>query len=146
MHARQQIREAFVLALADIPGVTTYNGRVFPVYNETLPAIAVYSREESIETENTSGRVYGQQKRTLVVSVQIYAKVQGVIDDALDGISEQVETEVFTDSGIASLLRCLDLATTEIEVDSGAENAVGVMTLNFECKYLTEDGSPGVIV
>lgn len=146
MHARKQIRDAFVLALSGVAGVTTFNGRVFPMYDAILPAYSVQSREEAIEIETNQGRLIGQQNRTVIVSVQGYAKVEGSIDDELDRLSELAEVAIFDDADLKVLVRCLDLATVEFEVSGEGENTMGVVTLNFSCRYLTNDGVPGVIL
>ncbi len=143
-HARNQIRDAFVTALGTIPGLSVYNGRVFPLYDTTLPAVSVSSREETIDDEQ--GKKFGEQFRTLLLSVQCYDKVDELIDNSLDTISESVETAVFDDAGIKAIVRCLDLAGTEIEVSQEGEKPMGIATLAFSCKYITKEGEPGVIL
>lgn len=148
MHARAQIRDAFVLALSGVAGVTTFSGRVFPVYNDILPAYTVYTREETIGTESNQGRLENPplQLRNVTTSIQAYAKTQGNIDDELDRLCVLAEEAIFSDASLRTLVRCLDLATTEIEVSQDAENRTGTVTMNFSCQYITEDGAPEVIL
>lgn len=143
-HARQQIRDSFVTALTLIPNTTVYNGRIFPLYDTVLPAITVFSREEAIDDE--AGRQISQQHRTLNMSVQCYLKVEESLDDDMDQLSASVEQSVFNSSAIHGLVRCLDLISTEIEVSQDGENPMGTCTLTFQCKFLTTDGNPEVIL
>lgn len=147
MHSRQQIREAFVTALSAIPDSTTFNGRVFALSNAMLPAYAVYSREETIKTDNNEGgRILGLQKRTTVFSVEIYAKIGADLDNELDRLAALAETALFNNALLRALLRCFDLASMDTDVSKEGENPLGVMTLNFDCQYITEDGAPEVIM
>jgi len=143
-HARTQIRNAFVSALAAVPGATVYNSRVFPVYDTALPAITVYSRDESIDIEN--GRKQQLQHRTLALSVACYAKADIDLDNSLDDLSSHVEQIVFNDPTIKGMVRCLDLAESTIEVTADGEKQLGFITLTFSLKFLTEDGQPDVIL
>lgn len=147
MHVRQQIREAFVSALSTT-GINTENGRVFAVHNAILPLFSVYSREETLETDTNRGRIMGLQLRTTTVSVEIYVKAETGLDDEFDRLAVLVEGAIFADSWLSdrSKISCLDLESMETEVDNGGEKALGVMTLNFSCRYKTEDGQSEVFV
>ena len=143
-HARTQIRRAFVDTLESITAVTIHNGRVFPFHDGILPAITVFSREESISED--AGRKARQQQRNLLVSTQIYLKSDDSLDDDLDDFAELIEIAVFQSTSINPLVRCLDLISTEIEITQEGERQMGDCTLTFSCKYLTNDGAPGNII
>ncbi len=143
-HAREQIRKAFVTALDAIPNLTTFNGRIFPLHDAVLPAVTVFTREEAIDPE--IGRLEGIQNRALATSVQLYVKADEYLDDAMDTLSESVEAAIFPSTEINNLVRCLDLISVEIEVSMDGENPMGTMTMIFSCRYLTNDGFPGVII
>lgn len=144
-HARKQIRDAFYTAL-DATAITTFNGRVFPLHNNILPAFSVFGREEAISADNNDGRLIGIQQRTAIIAVQGYAKVEASVDDELDALAELCEQIIFKDAAIDALVRCLDLVATEIEVSPDGENKIGVITLNFSCRYMTNDGEPEVTI
>ena len=145
MHARQQIRNAFATALLNNTdaGANVFNGRVYVLNDVLLPGILVAAREEEIDNEAGEKT---SQNRSVSVLVQIQAKEADGVDNVLDALAEEIETLIFADPGINALGQCLDLTTTEMENNSEAEVEVGISTLTFLVKYITENGKPGVII
>ena len=144
MHARRRIREKFFEIISLIPNLTTFNGRVFPLHDAVLPAATIFTRDEVISPDD--GRLEGLQHRTLATTVQLYVKADQLVDDAMDNLAELIEAAVMVDQSLLNLVRCLDLVTVEIEVTMDGENPMGTLTMVFSCRYLTNDGFPGVIV
>lgn len=144
MHARGQIRAAFITAVQAIPNITVYDSRIFPFYDSVLTAVSVYSREEAIDTEN--GRKQREQHRTLLVTVEGYLKADENLDTDFDSLSESLEQVIMVDTNINNLVRCLDLVSTEMTVSLEAEKETGIVTQTYSCKYITKDGIPEVIL
>ncbi len=143
MHAREQIRDAFITALSSI-SATVIDGRVFPVYDEILPSVIVTTREENVDPEAAGSDSF--QVRILNVKLEVYAKSEGVVDDALDSIAVEIETKVFADAGIKALVRCLDYINMTTDTSGEGENAMAIMSITFTAQYLTEKGSPEIII
>ena len=144
MHARKQIRDAFVAALTGLTttGLNVFSGRVYPVHDSILPGLNVMARNEEISAD--TGELISQNRQLSVV-VQGHAKEGSGVDDELDKICAEVETAVFNDVALGNLCRCLDLSTTEYENNSEAEQELGICTMTFSVKYITNNGEPEVI-
>lgn len=144
-HARSQIRAAFIVALTGTTSAADIiDGGVFPVYDNQLPAISVQVRAEEIDEQR--GRIEHIQYRSGNVVCTIYAKELDDIDNQFDLLSEEIETAVFNSPVISDLTNCLDLVTVDAETTGEGEKQIGIMTLTFAAKYMTEDGKPGVIL
>lgn len=146
MHSRDQITTAFIVALSAVAGTTTTRGQIFSVYDDQLPLQTVYANDEDIETDNTSGRIIGIQRRTATVTVQGYVKALDGLDKAMDEMSVAIEETLFNDAPLKNLVRCLDLVSTAKETSKEGEQEIGIITLTYSCKYLTEDGKPQIIL
>jgi hypothetical protein len=146
MHAREFIRSAMVTALDNHPDFTgrVVNGPVFPAYDLALPGVAVFTRNEEIDDEK--GAKQALQHRRLEATVQIYAKAETGIDNTLDRLAEIVEQVIFVGLPDLVTLRCIDLVTTEMETNAEAENMVGLCTMVFAVRYLTQKGIPNLIL
>lgn len=141
-HARQQIRKDFLAALVVIIE-HTFDSRIRPYYDDILPSVSCYTRQETIDDEK--GGKSGQQYRDLQVNIQANIKAGNDIDDRLDEMAEQIEIAIFNDP-VLKKLRCYDLISTETEINSESEKNIGVITLLFSCKYITKKGEPGVML
>ena len=93
-HVRQQIREKIGTTLTGLTttGSNVFESRVYPLENANLPALIIYTKEESSEPI-----VIGTQRlmsRELSVVVEGYAKATSNFDDTIDTISKpQAEQE-----------------------------------------------------
>ena len=98
---RKQIRQDIVTRLkAAVPEVSN---RVFPsrataLGDVELPAICVFTREETVET--ISDRPVLQLRR-LALGVEIQVNGSGLVDETLDDIAEKVEQELLKDEALA---------------------------------------------
>lgn len=146
MHARDQIATAFIDALSMIAGITTTKGQLFSVYDSQLPLQTVYATEEEIEIDNNQGRLTGLQRRTARITVQCYLKAEDNLESGLDDMAVNIEETIFADPVLKNLVRCLDLVSTLKETSKEGETEVGIISLTFSCRYMTEDGQPQVII
>jgi len=144
MHARTQIRHEIITAVTGL-GMEVFNARVFPLYDYVLPAVSVLTRDETVDNE--VGRLEGLQARELTASLVIHAKAVDTLDDDLDGLAELVETAMFSSPFLTSgKIRCFDLGESTIEVNADGETKIGIMTIEFSLKYMTQQGFPTVII
>ena len=140
-HARTAIRDSVV---AKVSGLSTTGGRVypsrtFPLSDENIPGLIVYTDFEGID--ETEGKISKLQFRNLQIVVEGYAKLIAGLDDQLDTIAEEVEEALF-DGSIA----VFDLISTEHNIAEGAEQPVGKITMTFSVQYRTEEGIPGIAI
>lgn len=92
-HKRKLIREEIVAALKNgltlVASGSIYESRVEPIFDHsTLPAIAVYTREETAQSLNDHHKLYSRQ---LSLAVEILVRANENTDDDIDAISEEIE-------------------------------------------------------
>ena len=97
-HARQTIREQVGTTLTGLTttGSNVFQSRVYPLQESNLPALLIYTKEESREAiVMGSNRVI---ERELTLAVEAYVKTNSNSDDTIDTIAEEVETAIGADS------------------------------------------------
>lgn len=143
-HVRKQIRDRFVTNLNGLvtSGANIFNARLKPLQNDELPGIVVYS-----DTEETSGAddntAYEEfYDRRVVITVECYAKVAGVVQPTLDLMAEEVEVAVGADPTVNGLARFVDYQGTTQERSLDGEKEVGMARLAFLVGYFTSKTDP----
>ena len=134
-HIRTQIRDSLATLLA--AGVTKVNGRVGKSrvrahWPEGLPALAVYTRSDAVETAADGPMLL---RRTLTLTVEVVAKADANLDTVLDNICEQVETVVFANQLMLGGKVELTLGDTEIALTDQGEMEHGSAIITVEAVY-----------
>jgi len=139
MHAREQIRLAFIAALETSPAlnIDIFNGRIWPVHNEILPCMVVSTREELVEDDEHEKGTY---LRKLAVKIETYLKQENDIDSTADDLAVEVEKAVAADNFLRGI--CHNLESTVTETSSGGENEIAVCTIVYGVLYNTKIGDP----
>lgn len=146
-HKRKQIRESVVALLkadsaltALVPVAQIYESRVETIWKTKIPAVAVYTRNETSDDFNQYDRILD---RTLELAVEIV--VDGTpdaanIDDQLDAIAEAIENILLNSSNLVNSNIWQDIAYSGFEATFLGEGSkqVGAGRMEFEIKYLTE--------
>ena len=145
-HIRQQIREKFGTTLTGLTttGSNVFESRVYPLENANLPALIIYTKEESSEPI-----VIGTQRvmsRELSVVVEGYAKATSNFDDTIDTISKEVEAAIAADRTLDGLAKDTYLESTEIEFNAEGEKPLGYVSLTFLTNYYVKENAPDVAV
>lgn len=145
-HVRQQIRERIA---TDLTGLTTtasrvYQSRVYPLADNNLPGIIIYTKEESSDPVGMGAN--RQVERTLTVTIQAYCEAVNNIDDTIDTICKEVETALANDKDLNSLAKDTFLTSTEIMYDANATQPVGYGSMDFTVIYRTADNAPDVAI
>jgi hypothetical protein len=68
-----------------------YASRVKPLFDQFLPAILLYTQEETIEENQYDGDGFAPLKRRLSVEIEAVAKGTETVDDELDEFAFQIE-------------------------------------------------------
>lgn len=132
-HVRTQIRTATVAALAGI-GTTVIAARVYPVAEDSLPVVLVYTNGEQV-----SQYEFGGLERRLEVVVEIVA--QGTnLDAALDAIL--VEVEQALGPGLALVSDFLPTGGIEVSTSTEGSAPIGRLRLVYEAIYRTAYADP----
>lgn len=145
VHARDQIRDA---VLAAVTGLTTtkknaFASRVHPMNDNELPCVLVFTRNEASQpiTQRPPRRI----ERQLTVMVEGYVKLATGYDDKLDKIAVEVETAIYNNTSLQSVVRDIFLTGTEIKLIGEAEKPVAAVSMSFLAKYYTLENDSQVL-
>ena len=145
MHPRQQIRDAIVTAVTGLTITTdnVFNSRVYRLSDSQLPALIVFTEDESSDRE-TNG-VDGLLMRTLNIMVEVSAHESAgkSIEDTLDDIALEVETALGADRDLGGLTTDLFLSGTASKFDPEGEQPFGTLEMTWTAEYYTEIDNPG---
>lgn len=138
-HARQQIRDALVGALAGLTvGARVYASRIIPLQEAHLPCLLVNTDDESI-----SGGDVGQLlDRRITVSIRAVVKAIATFDDDLDDLVAEVEARLAGNT-LGNLVKGLLLDSIRVEFEE-ADRPVGIADMRYSAIYFTNAGAPGI--
>ena len=136
-HVRKAIREHVVTTVTSLSttGSNVYETRYFPLQTGNLPALIVYTLDESIE-DYTLGKNTRTQQRSLNLIIEAHCRGTANIDDTLDTIAEEVEEAMVTDITRGGNAKDTKLVSTEIEFDTASQKT-GLMRLTYLINYNT---------
>jgi hypothetical protein len=140
-HIRKTIREHVVTTVTSLSttGSNVYETRYFPLQTGNLPALIVYTLDESIE-DYTLGRNTRTQQRSLNLIIEAHCRGTANIDDTLDTIAEEVEEAMVTDVTRGGNAKDTKLVSTEIEFDTASQKT-GLMRLTYLINYNTVENA-----
>ncbi len=141
-HARKTIREQVGTTLTGLTttGSNVFQSRVYPLQDSNLPALLIYTKEETSEAV-----VMGNNRvleRELTLAVEAYVKTNSNSDDTIDLISEEIESAIGTDTTLNNKAKDVFLVATDINYIGEGENPVAVATFNFLVSYCTDENDP----
>lgn len=140
-HARKQIRDAVEVILTGLPstGTRVYPGRAAPlVQDQGPPALAFYTYPDEIDRDESELDCVVMHRLTL--EVQGYKS--GGSDDDLDQIAVEVEGALFADPTLGGLAQWVYLGTQDVGRDESGARLEGVIVMQFEIGYQTQEGEP----
>lgn len=93
-HKRQIIRDAIINQLKDKTdaGSNVYGNRAKPLFDQFLPVILVYSKQENILEDQYNIDGYTSLKRELEIAIEAVILGGDDFDQKLDDIAEQIES------------------------------------------------------
>ena len=146
-HVRQQIRDAVATTVTGLAtGATVYKMRKYDLDKAALPAILVYTMDESSGLA-TIGQTIGQKtlnrNLTLVVEVLIEGNSDAVFN-AVDTACEEVEAAVSADFYVGGLAKSIVLTSTATDVNVEGSDAIGSATMQYTVNYWTSNENAGV--
>jgi|TARA_Y100000114_G_scaffold155740_1_gene180709 hypothetical protein len=143
-HLRRQIREQVGTTLTGLTttGSNVYQSRVYPLEDSNLPALLIYTKEESSEPLSIhSNRVL---VRNLSLVVEAYVKAVSDFDDTIDTIAKEVEQAIASDITLSGKAKDTFLAETNIEFNAEGEKPVAYCSFIFNVEYYTKEQNPDV--
>ncbi len=137
-HPRELIRKQAVAVLlgATNAGASVYASRVAPLissgWQSELPAIIVYTMDDSGEIFNQAPREY---RRQVEMVVEIHAEGNEALDDTLDTLARQVERLLLTDDTLGGTVNDLQYVRSRMVLLDQAQQLTGACRLIFEAEY-----------
>lgn len=143
-HVRTTLRGEVATAVTGLTttGANVFESRIYPLEDAKLPALRVFSLEETV-ADASRDLASSVAERELTVAIEAVARKVSGMDDQLDTICAEVETAVSSAhaAGNISADRC-DLVSTSIDLSDGAEQPTGVATLTWRLTYITDSADP----
>jgi hypothetical protein len=145
-HIRQQIREraGTVLTGLTTTGSNVFETRIYPLENTNLPALVIYTKNETSEPIVISTNRL--MSRELELIVEIYVKQTSNFDDQVDKICKEVEVAISADTTLNGLAKDCFLQSTEIEYNTEGEQPLSYAVLTFLTNYYVQETAPDVAV
>ena len=136
-HIRKLIRDEIT---ATLTGLTTTGSnidqtRVYPLAENKLPGLAIYTSSES--TEYATINPPRTQIRTLTVNVEIYVRGLTGYDNTLDQIALEIEEALYTDLTRGGYAKETRVTGFEAEFSGEGDEPVAFATMNIEVDYMT---------
>ena len=140
-HVRKAIREHVVTTITSLSttGSNVYETRYFPLQTGNLPALIVYTLDETVE-DYTLGQNTRTQFRALNLIIEAHCRGTANIDDTLDTIAEEVEEAMVTDITRGGNAKDTKLVSTEIDFDTASQKT-GLMRLTYLITYNTVENA-----
>jgi len=140
-HVRKAIREQVVTTITSLSttGSNVYETRYFPLQTGNLPALIVYTLDETVE-DYTLGQNTRTQFRALNLIIEAHCRGTANIDDTLDTIAEEVEEAMVTDISRGGHAKDTKLVATEVDFDTASQKT-GLMRLTYLISYNTTENA-----
>lgn len=141
-HVRKQIRDAAVTALTGLTTTTTNvkNSPVHPLQEADLPALRIFTPQESVQLLTMGSNRKRERLCTLVVEACV--KVATGYANTIDTIAKEVEIALDATSTLGGLCTYVEPRGFEEDQDGRGDKPVAVGRMTFEVLYYTRKGAP----
>ena len=139
-HVRTQIRDRVATLVTGLPvtGSSVYKMRKYALDDAKLPAICVYTTDESSALITVGSRTL---RRVINVMVEAFVKGQSTaVSDTIDGVCVSIEEAIAADFALNNLAKSCILTSTEVDVHIEGEQAIGTARLVYAVEYVTSIG------
>jgi len=140
-HERQVIRVAvrdLLIAAATAAGANVHATRKIPRRMSELPALAVYTLEESVDDDSVLSAPRELTRRVSLVIEGLVAQAAGTsVDDDLDALALQVEEAMHADPYLGGTAGESVLSGTELDVVEESDRLLGWCALTYDVTYRT---------
>ena len=137
-------KEGTVLTGLTTTGSNVFETRIYPLENTNLPALVIYTKNETSEPLVISTNRL--MSRELELIVEIYVKQTSNFDDQVDKICKEVEVAISADTTLNGLAKDCFLQSTEIEYNTEGEQPLSYAVLTFLTNYYVQETAPDVAV
>ena len=138
-HTRKLLRDEIKRRLDTHTGLANvYTGRFQPTHTSKMPFATVETGNEGSQRHIDQWR----EMRTVQVFVRLYAAADEHMDDVLDALCLTAENLLFGDQTMGGIVEVFEYKGAELDATSAARVEDGVLTLEYECKYLWTPPDP----
>lgn len=144
-HCRKQIRDSIKAYLTAnmSSALIVATGRVHPIETANLPAVLVYTNEETAEdiTKSITASRDRKQSRDLTLSIECYAAGDDIVD-ALDNLAAGIESLIL--QAFPAWVKEIELTATTTELTGEAVEPYGMSRLEYIVTYHTNMSTPDI--
>ena len=136
-HVRQQIRDRVATLVTGLPttGANVYKMRRYALDDAKLPAICVYTMDESSSLITIGSRTL---RRVINVAIDIMIKGSSTtVSDSIDTICVSAEEAIAGDFTLNGLAKSCILTSTEIDINVEGEKSIASARLVYSVEYIT---------
>lgn len=136
-HVRQQIRDRIATLVTGLTttGASVYKMRRYALDDAKLPALCVYTMDESSNLITVGTRTL---RRVINVAVQAFVKGGSTaVSDTIDTICTEVEEAIAADFTLNGLAKSCILTSTEIDINVEGEKSIATASLVYSVEYIT---------
>lgn len=136
-HVRQQIRDRVATLVTGLPttGANVYKMRRYALDDAKLPAICVYTTDESSSLITIGSRTL---RRVINVVIDIIIKGSSTaVSDSIDTICVSAEEAMAADFTLNGLAKSSVLTSSEIDVNVEGEKSIASARLVYAVEYVT---------
>ena len=132
---RSAIKDILIAANTDA-GTRVFSGRIDPGFKPELPAILIYSTEETVDREDITK--VGLRLRTvqMVIKAAVAVSAKEEAQDQLDDLAEQIEEAIDADELLNRTCETVWFDKTEFSLSPGdGENLLALVNLTYSINY-----------
>lgn len=148
-HVRRQIREAFAAKVTGLAttGANVFSYRVDPLAIGSLPALTVRAESDTAERMEI-GAPNTHTRRVITLVLTAVARATASVEDDLDQICKEVEVATagdIDDLTLGGLAIDCTLLRTDLRLDGGGDQIIGVAEMQFEVTTNIREGVPDAV-
>lgn len=138
-HPRSIIRNAIINQLNGKTNADdrVYGNRAKPLFDQFLPAVLVYAKDENILEDRFDSDGFGPLKRDLEIAIEAVILGGDDFDQKLDDLSNQIENALDGFEIDTRKSDILKLKSTEIDSSIEGSKIYGAIRLTYSVTYLT---------
>ena len=138
-HVRQSIRDNIVTAVTSLSttGANVFRSRVYPLGTNKLPALCVYTDNETIEFTRLDRQ--RDVDRTVEVVIEAYVRATANYDTTLDTICAEVEAGMAADVTRGGYAKDCKLTQTEFDFSDEGDRPIGTARMTYAIDYRTAE-------
>lgn len=139
-HPRCIIRKAFVEKLKEagtLARENVFDSRVKPLFDQHLPALLVYTRDEKILENQYDGDGFFPYKRQLEIAIEGILSACSDLDDKIDTLALEVEQALLGFEITGFLNAVIKMISTETDVVLDGTHCYGAVRINYTITYYT---------